>query len=178
MTQSRIFLLVLLLCALTPLRALDASIDYRGAEDALRGYFRDLEVALNNREDALEKIHVLHDGIRADARFDVRVDRSGLLPALGVQSMHLGKDGYINSFLLSGDAVQDYRASVQVVAIEAGETGYLSSTILLTEEGQTFSASKQGKLFVSYTVCRSQHARNLQILSSVCDTSVQYPKNI
>lgn len=169
---------ICLLVALMPWSRLDASADLRSAPHALAQRFQALEDALNNRAQPLQKVRVLHDQISPRAIFQVSVDNPTLSPAQNATRFELDKAGYINSFLLGGRHVADYHASIQVVSIDPDvRSGQMISTILLEESGAVMDAryrGQRGRDFISHTVCRSVHGRNLQILSSSCDTAVSY----
>ena len=174
--------LVCLLVVLTPFNRLDASSDLRSAPHALAQRFQALEDALNNRAQPLQKVHILHDQISAQAVFKITVDNPALSPAQNATRFEMDKTDYINSFLLGGRHVADYHASIQVVSIDPDvRSGQMVSTILLEESGAVLDVRYQGKRgrnFLSHTVCRSLHGRNLQILSSACDTAVSYNHSV
>lgn len=161
-----------------PVTGLDAASDLRTAPFVIEQHFQQLEEALNNRRQPMQKVHVLHEQISDNAVFHMTVDNPALSAAQNDTGFEMGKADYINSFLLGGQHIADYKASIQVVSIDPDQrSGNVTSVILLEESGAVldpFFTGRRGRDFLSRTVCTSVHGRNLQIMSSACDTAVSY----
>lgn len=149
----------------------------------ISSHFQQLEAALNNSQQPLAKVHVLHAQIRDDAVFDIQLDNRTRAQASAPQHLQMGKEDYINSFLLGQRFIRGYKAKINVMAVEPdAAAGQVRSTIMLEETGAVadaaFSRQGDGHDFISRTVCRSVHGQDLQIISSVCETSVSYDQPV
>lgn len=144
--------------------------------------FDRMEHALNNANQPLEKINILHDMIKDDATIKVKVNNPVLSPSENAAELTLDKEAYINSFVIGGRYVNNYNAEIQTLAVKAADNkDEAVSVITLKETGAILdphNLEKRGKLFISTTQCQSIHGANLQITSSNCKTDVSFVSEI
>lgn len=159
-----------------------ASASAADINNVIEESFVHVETALNDRAEPMKKIEVLHNLISENATFEVKVDNPALNAAQNSSAIQLDKAGYINSFLMGANYVDNYSADIQTLSIKSNKgSDKATSHILLQESGtmlNPYNISERGKDFISSTQCYSVHGEEAQILSSKCETKISYNEQI
>jgi len=147
----------------------------------VQGSFQRIEHALNDRNDPLKKVNVLHDSIVEDAIFKVTVKNPVLTPAQNATELQLNKEEYINSFLIGARYVKDYNVNIDLKSVNHNADKHIVSNVAFEETGSVLdprNLGNNGKPFISKTICTFNHASDLKISSSSCKTDVSFEQQI
>ena len=172
------YILFLLLFAFT----IYASSSEAAPSKTVAETYRQIESALNNKEDPLQKVRVLHDLINESAQFIINVDNPVLNEAQNSAQKRLDKIDYINSFFIGTRYIDNYSATIKTVSVEHNQDDNTAiSQITLKETGNVldpYDLEKSGKPFVSVSQCQTWHDEANKIIASQCKTNVSYDQAI
>ena len=151
-------------------------------KDMVTDKYAQLENALNNHDDAMETIQILHNYISDDALFRLSVTNPAVSKSEKSPILEMNKQDYINTYIQGAHTVSGYNMNIETQRFEYDQKTRQAYTLdVMTERGIMMSNLNDGKPFISKTICRTQHEMQqgkLVATAGECHTDISFEEDI